>query len=88
MGHIKWCLNPRETVKGDIRWCLKPTERERERESKRRLTVVFGSDRKGVTEDYKILHNEQLHDIKYHSRDEIQARIEKKRNANKFGSKE
>jgi hypothetical protein len=49
--------------------------------------VVFGSDRKVVMEDYKKLHNEHLHDIQYYSRDQIQARIEDKRNANRFGSK-
>jgi len=49
--------------------------------------VVFGSDRKGVMEGYKILHNEQLHDIKYYSRDRTQNRIEEKRNAKRFGSK-
>jgi hypothetical protein len=38
-------------------------------------------------EDYKILHNEQLHDIKYYPRDRTQDRIEEKRNAKRFGSK-
>ena len=47
--------------------------------------MVFGSDRKGVKEDYKKLHNEQPHDIKYYSRDQIQVRIEQKRNASRFG---
>jgi len=49
--------------------------------------MEFRSDRKGVKEDYKKLHNEQLHDIKYYSRDQIQARTEEKSNANRLGSK-